>query len=303
MISRSDGSWSTVTDIYVGKVPVVITVDVDGDLPLLAADSTNANRQKARSVGTYGLREGVPRILRLLKNLDIRATWFVPGLIATDNPEIVRVIHKEGHQLGTPGYSHADFDDLSLTEQVQEMSDGARELQRITGEQILGFRVPEGEWKSGFLDQMHLHGFEWSSSLPSDDRPFFLGQSRLLEIPWRYELEDLQYLGFNLEPEFPPGQSRIASHRTIFENWEIEWAAAKRFHTAFVLRLNAEVIGTPGRSHRLETFLRSLCSDPEASILTCSELAIQHAQSQVVEDDHPFHLWETLQSEERATFK
>lgn len=288
------------SDSSTTEVPVLITIDLDGDLPLLAADSSNVDRQKARSVGSYGLTEGAPRLLRMLKDLQISATWFVPGLVVSQRPDIIRTIDTVGHDLGTLGYSHADFDKLTLDEQVSEMHRGSTEIQKITGQSVSGFRVPEGEWKNGFLEAMSRRGFLWSSSLPSDDRPFLLGDTGLVEIPWRYELEDLQYLAFNLEPEFPPGQSRIASHRTVFENWAIEWEAAKHFGTFFVLRLNAEVIGTPGRIIRLREFLEKIAEDPASRLSTCAQVANDHAMNSTNEAEHPYKLWESLLSEQSA---
>ena len=284
----------------ISKVPVVITIDVDGDLPLLNADASNVNRQKARSVGTYGLTEGSPRLLRLLNSLGRTATWFIPGQIAIQHPELVAQVHSAGHEIGVHGHEHADFDLLDLNEQVQEMVRGANEIKRITGETVVGFRVPEGEWKPLFTHEIAKHEFTWSSSLPSDDRPFILGDSGLVEVPFRYELEDLQYMAFNLEPEFPPGQSRIASHRTVFENWEIEWQAAKKFRTTMVLRLNAEVIGTPGRILKLRRFLDAIGNDTASEFMTCGQLAETYRTSRPIEPEHPYALWERLMPQEKA---
>lgn len=284
----------------IAKVPVVITVDLDGDLPLLNADASNINRQKARSVGTYGLTEGAPRLLRLFESLGQTATWFIPGQIAMQHPELVSQIHATGHEIGVHGHDHADFDDLDLGEQERQMIHGAKAIERVTGEPSVGFRVPDGEWKPLFTQKMAEHGFTWSSSLPSDDRPFKLGDSGLVEVPFRYELEDLQYMAFNLEPEFPPGQSRIASHRTVFENWAIEWQAAKKFKTSLVLRLNAEVIGTPGRILKLQKFLESVRNDEAAEFMTCGQLAKAYRTNELLEKEHPYALWEQLMPKEKA---
>jgi peptidoglycan/xylan/chitin deacetylase (PgdA/CDA1 family) len=42
----------------------------------------------AASRGTYGAREGVPRILRLLNKYNLPATFFIPGQTADTHPDM-----------------------------------------------------------------------------------------------------------------------------------------------------------------------------------------------------------------------
>ena len=269
------------------RCAVVVTIDVDGDLPFLALDPGHRDRLKSRSVGQYGPEHGAARLLRMLERLGVAASWFIPGVIAQQHPELVRSVLAGGHELACHGMHHLDFDGLDLDAQVAEMLNGARALQETSGAHVRGFRTPSGEWQPGFPEAMATAGFGWSSSLPGDDRPFPLGDAGILELPFRYELEDLQYLGFNLDPPFPPGQSRIQSLEAVRDNWDIEFAAARRFGTVLMLRLNAEIMGTPGRARLLEDFLSSTITSGEAWVATCGELAA-HWAGQPVEADHPY---------------
>ena len=206
----------------------------------------------------------------------------------------------QGHEVATLGYGHEDFSGLGIAEQLESLRRGADLLEAATGRRAAGFRIPDGEWKPELPAEARKLGFAWSSSLPCDDRAFALGGSGLLEIPWRYELEDLQYFAFNLEPSFPPGQSRIATHRTVFENWSCEWRAAQHFGTHFLLRLNAEVIGTPARCERLGRFLDELAGSGHAEFLTCSELAERVRAQGVEREEHPYALFERLRKDPEA---
>ncbi|WP_115789039.1 polysaccharide deacetylase family protein [Arthrobacter silvisoli] len=279
------------------RCAVVVTIDVDGDLPFLALDPAHRDRLKSRSVGQYGPDHGAGRLLRVLERLGVAASWFIPGAIAQQYPELVRSVVHGGHELACHGMHHLDFDGLDLDGQATEMFDGARALQEVSGAPVRGFRTPSGEWKPGFPEAMAAAGFEWSSSLPGDDRPFPLGDTGVLELPFRYELEDLQYLGFNLDPPFPPGQSRIQSLEAVRDNWDIEFAAARRFGTMLMLRLNAEIMGTPGRARLLEDFLSSTIASGEAWIATCGRLAA-HWAGQPVETDHPYRRFVDLAARE-----
>jgi peptidoglycan/xylan/chitin deacetylase (PgdA/CDA1 family) len=59
----------------------------------------------AISRGEFG-RVGTERRLRLLREWDIRSTWFVPGRTADALPATVAKIAEEGHEIGHHGYFH-----------------------------------------------------------------------------------------------------------------------------------------------------------------------------------------------------
>lgn len=267
-----------------------LSIDVDGDLPLLADDPSAVDREKTRSAGRYGPDHGVARLSALLADLDLKADWFFPGLVAAEHPDVVRALHRAGHGIGVHGHRHLDFDRLTLEEQIAEMTSGRAAIERITGAPATGFRTPAGEWAAGFPEAMGALGFRWSSSLPSDELPFPLTRSGLVEVPFRYELEDKQYLAYNLDPAFPPGQSRITPLETVEENWWHEVRGAARYGTLVHLRLNAEVMGIPGRARMLRRFLSGVRARGDAWFATCDELCSvtrRHAD----DGRHPYALF------------
>lgn len=276
---------------------LTVTIDVDGDLPFLAQDPANIDRHKSRSTGLYGPDEGAARLLNLMDELGLTTTWFIPGQIAERYSDLVRRIKSSGHEIAVHGHRHLDFDGIELEEQVSEILNGRDAIFDITGESPEGFRTPAGEWAPEFPEAMAKAGFTWSSSLISaDDVPFSLSGTPLVEIPPRYDLEDLQYLGYNLEPPFPPGQSRITPLEIVEENWQIEVDGAARYGTLFHLRLNAEVMGFPGRTHMLRRFLTSVLARGDVWAGTCSEIA--HFARQIPDDpQHPYAIFLRFASE------
>ena len=54
----------------------------------------------------YGLKRGVPRILKLLDDYDIKATFYIPGYVAENYEDMVREIVRKGHEVGHHGYMH-----------------------------------------------------------------------------------------------------------------------------------------------------------------------------------------------------
>lgn len=82
------------------------------------------------------------RLLELLDQADVRATFFVLGYVAERHPEIVREIAAAGHEIGTHGYSHTLI--YKQTPEVfrSEIERAVRSLEDNIGQRVLGHRAP-----------------------------------------------------------------------------------------------------------------------------------------------------------------
>lgn len=280
-----------------GSFPFLLSIDVDGDLPLLAENPANVDRLKSRSSGLYGPEHGVHRLLAMLVDLGVTADWFFPGEIARRYPQAVRAVHAAGHPIGVHGNRHLDFDRLDTSGQVEEILGGRAALEEVIGVTTTGFRTPCGEWSPAFPEAMQNAGFTWSSSLPFGEMPYRLTGTDLVEIPFRYELEDLQYFGYSFDPPFPPGQSRIASLESVEANWWSEARGSQRFGTLLHVRVNAELMGLPSRARLLRRFLMKLRQETTACFTSCAtlqELFVDYEQ----DADHPYELFTALRLSE-----
>jgi peptidoglycan/xylan/chitin deacetylase (PgdA/CDA1 family) len=264
---------------------VLVSVDFDAELPILAADPANAGREKTLSVGRYGARRGTDRLLGTLADAGIRATWFVPGEAAQRHPGAVGEVHAAGHELANHGHRHEDFDLLTVAEQADAVRRGSDALASLTDQVPTGFRTPLGSWKRGFAGRLASLGITWSSSGFGDDLPYLHPAAdpaddsasdlatALVEIPVHHELHDHPYFFFNLQPPFPSGQSRIAPYRQVLGNWLREFTAYHRFGLCYVLRLQPEVIGTPGRIGLLRELLAHVGGHDDVWVGTGGEIA------------------------------
>ncbi|MEU5608634.1 polysaccharide deacetylase [Streptomyces sparsogenes] len=282
------------------RCAVVVSVDFDAELPMLASSPDMARRAKTLSVGRYGTTRGVDRLLRTFDELGTRTTWFVPGRQAENHPGLVREIARAGHEIANHGHAHENFDLLDLAGQRAVVERGSDALAEVVGHRPRGFRIPDGEWAPGLPDALTRMGFTWSSSLRGDDLPHLhpagAGASRpLVEIPVHHELEDHPYFFFNLDPAFPAGQSRIASYREVLGNWTTEFAAYHRFGLCYVLRLQPEVTGTPGRIALVRELLTHIRGHDDVWIATAGEVADWWSANHVGnEADHPSEVFARL---------
>jgi nucleoside-diphosphate-sugar epimerase/peptidoglycan/xylan/chitin deacetylase (PgdA/CDA1 family) len=86
-----------------------------------------------------------PRILDILRDHAVRATFFVVGGAAEQYPGIVMRMKKEGHEIGSHSYSHPHFQRLSWLGAIREIRMTQWVLDRILGEECKLFRPPHGK--------------------------------------------------------------------------------------------------------------------------------------------------------------
>lgn len=85
-----------------------------------------------------------PRILDILKENQVKATFFVVGIQTAKYPHILKRIHEEGHAIGNHSWDHADLSKLSLERIQQEIKDTDVLIEKTIGVQSTMVRAPYG---------------------------------------------------------------------------------------------------------------------------------------------------------------
>jgi len=86
--------------------------------------------------------ESLPRLLDLLAEHHVRATFFVLGWTAERRPDLIRRIQALGHEIGTHGYSHRLVYRLERSEFAEDLRRSIALLQEITGSPVTAHRAP-----------------------------------------------------------------------------------------------------------------------------------------------------------------
>lgn len=81
------------------------------------------------------------RILTILREKRCRATFFVLGHIASEQPALVEEVANEGHEIGTHGFSHTPIYDQTREEFSKELEDSISLLERISKQKVIGHRA------------------------------------------------------------------------------------------------------------------------------------------------------------------
>jgi peptidoglycan/xylan/chitin deacetylase (PgdA/CDA1 family) len=86
-----------------------------------------------------------PKVLDVLKAKKVRATFFVVGTRSAKHPDLLRRIHKEGHNVGNHSYSHPDLSRLPIAKVQEQIIRAERTIEGIIGFKPRLVRPPYGE--------------------------------------------------------------------------------------------------------------------------------------------------------------
>lgn len=111
----------------------------------------------------------VDRILNMLDERDVKATFFTLGWIAERYPQIVHAIVAGGHELASHGYGHQRVSDLDAEDFLADITHAKNILEDIAGIPVIGYRAPSfsigasnRDWAFECLAQA---GYRYSSSV------------------------------------------------------------------------------------------------------------------------------------------
>jgi peptidoglycan/xylan/chitin deacetylase (PgdA/CDA1 family) len=255
------------------------TFDVDAESAVLWGSPSTAKRMGIISHQAYGPLVGVPRLLRVLDQHGVRATFFVPGHTADRYPQVVRDIAAAGHEIGHHGYLHEQPSGLTPEQEAVALDRGLDALERVAGVRPLGYRAPMWDlsWHTPAL--LADRGFLYDSTLMDADVPYELavepGSARsLVEIPIQWALDDWEQYCFL--PEIS-GTGLIETPAKARELWQGEYEALTAEGGCWVLTNHPFLSGRPARARELSGLIGDVVADPASWVASLVEIA-QHVR-------------------------
>ena len=115
--------------------------------------------------------KNVEKILTLFDRYRVRATFFVLGYVAEKTPEVVRMIHGEGHEMASHGYGHLQVYKQRKDEFLHDLLRSKTLVEEMIGEKVIGYRAPQWSICKGkrdsfwALDLLVQNGFLYDSSI------------------------------------------------------------------------------------------------------------------------------------------
>lgn len=155
-------------------------------------------------------------LLSILREHNVRATFFTLGYIADYHPHLVEEVAGAGHEIAVHGYWHRFVSHMTRDEFAKELDKGIAALFKVTGERPLGHRAPyfsinaRTPWA---FDVLESRGIRYDSSI-FPTRNMLYGYPDAPRFPY-------QIAGLNLV-EFPATTALFAGRK---------WPVAGGFYT------------------------------------------------------------------------
>lgn len=107
------------------------------------------------------------KTLDLLDEFNIKATFFVLGWIAEQNPKLIREIAARGHEVASRGFYHRSLKHLTAEEFREDLRRTNRALEDASGQKVVGYRSAEKlhyKTDSWVLDVLADEGMAYDAS-------------------------------------------------------------------------------------------------------------------------------------------
>lgn len=229
------------------------------------------------SRGEFGANVGLGRVLDLLAEKGVKATFFVPAHTAASYPDQTRRILAAGHEIGAHGYCHESPIGVEPAEEARLLDAAIAKLQGVLGAGFrpVGYRSPAWDLSSASVGILAERGFLYDSSMMADDfTPYRARQgdrvddelfvpghpTALIEMPVAWELDDYPYFTFTNRPLF--GGMHATDH--VLSLWRDEFDYCHR-HVAdgvFTLTMHPQVIGRGPRILMLSRLIDHMQAQP-----------------------------------------
>ncbi|WP_433943095.1 polysaccharide deacetylase family protein [Paenibacillus sp. SN-8-1] len=106
-----------------------------------------------------------PQILDILKDNQVKATFFLVGRQIDKDPSVVKRIFSEGHEIGNHTVNHPNLNKMEVQQISQEVENNNAKIKKLTGYTPVLFRSPYGnasEQVKEVLKDSHLLLINWS---------------------------------------------------------------------------------------------------------------------------------------------
>lgn len=252
------------------RVAVGLSFDNDHEsIPLVKGQTSPGSL----SQGQYGARVAVPRIRKLLDRHDIKASFFMPAVVAKLHPDEPKALAEEGHEIAIHGWIHERNSVLTYETERDLQFRSADALEAACGRRPVGIRTPSWDFSPNTLSITREMGLLYDSSLMADDEPYELLENGeptgIVELPVEWIRDDYVYFNMdrssNLRPHTPPS--------SVLEIFKAEFDGACREGGTFILTMHPHVIGHRSRITVLERLIEYIRGHNDVWFATHEQIA------------------------------
>ncbi len=133
------------------------------------------------------MKEGMPLLLDIYSEYEIKSTFYFTGYIAKLYPEIVKMAVGKGHEIASHGKSHLPengYDVMPFDKQKRHLEYAKKLLEDISGEEVISFRAPALRVSNNTAAALIDTGHKIDSSIAAQRFDFFLSFGSLKKLKW-----------------------------------------------------------------------------------------------------------------------
>ena len=151
------------------RAAVFLTFDFQGGEDV-KPDKNGILNYEMWSQGEYGPHHAIYRLLRILKEENIKATFLTCGAIAERFPEAIQAILAHGHVVEGHGYHHEIARYLQRDEESEVMKKAIAKIEKRTGRRPYGWR--SCTQSTNTIELLIEHGFVFNTNCFHEELPF-----------------------------------------------------------------------------------------------------------------------------------
>lgn len=226
----------------------------------------------------YGINRGATRVIKLLDDAGLPATWTVCGQALEKAPWLGRAIVERGDEPCNHGHKWAFTAFMDEAEEKAFIEKGTRSIEATTGRRPVG-------WLSRYLHTditrriLKEQGYTYHMDDYSDDFPYWSqvemadgSNEPMVIMPYAIDSNDMK---FWLSPSYTPDMWLDYAKRTF--NWLHEEAKSDGARM-MSLGLHLRIIGRPGRIDAFRQFLAHVKAHSDVWVATREDIAAHFAK-------------------------
>ncbi|MGH7772211.1 MAG: polysaccharide deacetylase family protein [Candidatus Binatia bacterium] len=247
------------------RIAVLLTFDFQGGEDVKPLPDGKINHEEFTQA-EYGPKTGIWRILRILEQNKVKATFLTCGGIAERYPAAVQAIVSHGHEVAGHGYHHEVARDLSKEEERDVIKRATEMIRSRAGKRPVGWRSCTQSPNS--LELLIEQDYLWNSNSFSYDLPFVWesGDRKLVELP-RQPFGDGRTYGHR---DSGNPSDTLVIWKSLFDEFYEESRSAPTFCP---FQFHPYISSRPGRAKALAELIRHMKKHERVWFATGSEVA------------------------------
>ena len=218
----------------------------------------------------YGIKAGAPRVVKLLKQFDVMASWTVAALSLENHPEIATAIRELGHEPVSHGWRWVHQFKMDESQERDFIRKAVSSIEATCGVRPYG-------WLSRYFHTDNTRrllieeGFEYHMDDYSGDVPFWdratVPRKPIVIVPYQLDDNDMKMW---TDPAYTPANWLDYARRCFDQLYREGMEGNPKMMS---LGLHLRIIGRPGRIWALEEFLRHVSAHEGVWVVTRRQIA------------------------------